>query len=88
MDLVHTVRSLGRKSSDPGSTDDLHPTIQTPVLNRLGDVGRLNLIRAGQIGDRAADLENAAVGAGAQAQFVDGGFKKFFAVAVDLAVAL
>ena len=66
----------------------LHPSIQTSILDRFGDVGGLNFFRAGKVGDGAADLEDAAVGAGAQAQFVDGGFEKFFAAAVDQAVAL
>jgi hypothetical protein len=48
----------------------LEPPIQTPILNRLGDVGGLDFFGAGEIGDGAADFEDPAVGAGAQAQFV------------------
>jgi len=36
-------------------------------LNRLGDVGGLDFFGAGEIGDGAADFEDATVGAGAQA---------------------
>ena len=57
-------------------------------LNRLGDVGWLDVFGAGEIGDRAADFKDAAVGAGAQAQFVDGGFEKFLGIFVHGTIAL
>jgi len=41
--------------------------IQTAVLNRLGDVGGLDFFGAGEVGDGAADFEDATVGTGAQA---------------------
>jgi hypothetical protein len=36
-------------------------------LDRLGDVSRLDFFRAGEVGDGAADFEDATVGTGAQA---------------------
>jgi len=48
----------------------------------------LNFVRAGQICDGAADLEDAAISTGAEAKLVDSRFKKFFTVAVDQTVAL
>jgi hypothetical protein len=51
-------------------------------------VGGLDIFGAGKIGDGAADFKDAAVGAGAQAQFVDGGFKKFLRVLIHGAIAL
>ena len=49
----------------------LRPPIQTPILNRFGDVRRLNVLGAGEVGDGSADLQNAAVRSRTQAQFVD-----------------
>ncbi len=43
----------------------LHSPIQTSILNRLRDVGWLDVFRSFQVGDGAADFEDAAVGAGA-----------------------
>ena len=71
----------------PGSTADSHPPIEAPILDRFGDVGRLDFFRAGKVGDGAADFEHPAIGAGAQAQLVDGGFEQLLTVAVDRAVA-
>jgi hypothetical protein len=39
---------------------------------------RLNILRSFQVGDGAADLQDAAVGAGAESQLVDRDFEKFF----------
>jgi len=41
----------------------LQSSIQASILNRLGDVGGLDFFGAGQIGDGAADFEDAAIGA-------------------------
>jgi hypothetical protein len=38
----------------------------------------LDFFRAGEVGDGVADFEDPAVGAGAQAQFVDRGFEQSF----------
>ena len=43
----------------------LESPIQTPILDRLGNVRRLDFFGAFQVGDGAADLQDAAVGAGA-----------------------
>ena len=43
----------------------LKSSVQTPILNRLGDVGGLDFFGAGEVGDGAADFEDPAVGAGA-----------------------
>jgi hypothetical protein len=51
-------------------------------------VGGLDFFAAGEVGDGAADFEDAAVGAGAQAQFVDGGFEQSFRSVVHGAIAL
>jgi hypothetical protein len=48
----------------------LQSSVQTSILNRLGDVGGLDFFGGGEIGDGAADFEYPTVGAGAQAQFV------------------
>jgi hypothetical protein len=45
-------------------------------LNRLGDGGELDFSGAGEIGDGAADFEDAAVSAGAQSELVDGHFER------------
>jgi hypothetical protein len=45
----------------------LQSSIQASILNRLGDVGGLDFFGAGEIGDGAAEFEDATVGAGAQA---------------------
>ena len=66
----------------------LKSAIQAAVLNRLGDVGRLDFFAAREIGDRAADFEDSAVGAGAQAQFVNRGLEQPLAVVVHRTIAL
>ncbi len=56
---TETVRVIG--------SPVLESPVQAPILNRLGNVSGLDLFGAGEVGDRAADFEDAAVGAGAQA---------------------
>jgi hypothetical protein len=51
-------------------------------------VGGLDFFRTGEIGDGAADFEDPAVGAGAQAQFVDRGFEQSFRVIIHRAITL
>jgi hypothetical protein len=41
---------------------ELQCSVQASVLDRLGDVGGLDFFGAGEIGDGAADFEDAAVG--------------------------
>ena len=66
----------------------LQSPIQTPVLYGLGDVGGLDLFGSLEVGDGAADFEDAAVGAGAQAQFIDRHFEQLFSPFFDHAEAL
>jgi hypothetical protein len=66
----------------------LQSPVQTSILNRLGDVGGLDFFSAGEVGDGATDLQDSAVGAGAQAQFVDRGFKQSLGVIIHRTVAL
>ena len=66
----------------------LQSPVQTPVLNRLGDMGGLDLLGSFEVGDGAADFEDAAVGAGAQAQFIDRHFEQLFSPFFDRAEAL
>jgi len=65
---------------------NLKPAVQTPILDRFGDVGGLDFFGAGEVGDGAADFEDPAVGAGAQAQLVDSGVEQFFAIAIHGAI--
>jgi hypothetical protein len=51
-------------------------------------VGGLDFFGTGKIGDGAADFEDAAVGASAQAQFVDGGFEQSLRVVIHGAITL
>ena len=66
----------------------LQSPIQTPVLYGLGDVGGLDLFGSLEVGDGAADFEDAAVGAGAQTQFVDRHLEQLFSPFFDHAEAL
>jgi hypothetical protein len=66
----------------------LKSPIQASILNRFGDVRGLNFFRAGEVGNGAADFEHSAVGAGAEAELVDGGFQKPVAILAYAAVAL
>ena len=47
------------------------PTIERSVLNRLCEVLRPDLSRAAEIRDRARDLENAPISAGAEAEALE-----------------
>ena len=51
-------------------------------------MGGLDFFGAGEVGDGAADFEDPAVGAGAQAQFVDRGFEQSFRVIIHGAITL
>lgn len=51
-------------------------SVQTPVLNCLGNMIDLNIFFFSQIGDSAGDFQNSVVGAGGQTEFVYGRFKK------------
>ena len=61
-------------------------SVQTPVLNRLGNMIDLNIFFFSQIGDGAGDFQNSVVGAGGQTEFVYGRFKKIAGHIVDLAM--
>src|SRR3990167_1795567 len=66
----------------------LQSPVQAPVLDGLGDMGGLDLLGSFEVGDGAADFEDAAVGAGAQAQFIDRHFEQLFSPFFDRAEAL
>jgi len=51
-------------------------------------VGGLDFFAARKIGDGAADFEDAAVGPGAQTQFVDGGFEQSLGGIIDGTIPL
>src|SRR6185312_16802734 len=61
-------------------------SIQRPILNRFGDVLRLDLGRAVQVGNRARDFKDAVVGAGAQALLLHGPLQQALAVAGEFAI--
>ena len=61
--LLWMIRIVCKERFNPR----LHAPIQTPILNRFSDVRRLDMIRAGEIGDGSADLQDTAIGARAQA---------------------
>lgn len=64
-----------------------HPSIQTPVLNRLGEVLLADMLGAVEIGDRAGDLEDATVAAGGKAEAFGDEFEEAVASFVRLAVS-
>ena len=66
--IPSTTNTCSRYVVGEGSVvTTLKSPIQASVLNRLGDVGGLDFIGAGEVGDGAADFEDPTVGAGAQA---------------------
>ena len=46
-----------------------HLPVQRAVLDRFAEVGGIDFLRAGEVGDGARDLEDAVVGAGAEVEF-------------------
>jgi len=52
--------------------------IQAPILNRLGDVGCLDGTSLIEISKRPRNAEDFVVGAGAEAELVDGGLQEAF----------
>jgi len=50
-------------------------SIQASVLDRLGEVGGLNILLAFKVGDGPGYLEHPRVGPGAEAEFIDGQFQ-------------
>ena len=60
--------------------------IQTPILNRFGNVIYADVGCIGEIGNGAGDFKNAVVGPGRQSEFVDGAFKKIAGDFVNPAV--
>lgn len=57
-----------------------------PILHRFGDMRRLDLLGAGEIGNGAGQLEDAVVGAGAEMQLAHGCLEQILAGSVKLAV--
>ena len=53
-----------------------HPPIQTPILNRLGEVLFADVLRAVEISDRARHLEDARVAAGGEAEALGDEFEE------------
>jgi hypothetical protein len=68
------------------STCSRQRPIERAVLDRLGDVRRGDALLAGEVGDRAGDLENARVGAGREPEALHGLLEQALALAVGLAV--
>jgi hypothetical protein len=58
------------------------------ALERLGEVGRRGLVGAGEVGDRAGELQHAVVAAGGQAELRTGGAQELGAGGVEAAVGL
>ena len=77
-----------RYRSHSSAPSSLHSSVQATVLNRFGDVTRLDILRACEIRDGAADFEHAAVSPGAEAQPVDGVLQELFGIVFEQAVTL
>ncbi len=58
------------RSGNAGHVDSLRPP--RPVLDRLGDVRRLNRVGSGQVGDGACQLEDAVIRTGAELHLAHG----------------
>jgi hypothetical protein len=56
-----------------------------PVLNRLGDMRRLDVLRPGQIGDGALQFEPTVISASAEVHLLHGCLEQGLAGGVDLA---
>ncbi len=56
--------------------------VQASVLYGLGNMGGGEGLHAGKIGYGPRDLEDAVVGPGAQAEFVDGDFQKSLGIRI------
>ena len=61
-------------------------SVQTPVLNCLGNMIDLNIFFSGQIGDGTGDFQDTVISAGGQTEFVYGRFKKTAGHIVDFAM--
>jgi hypothetical protein len=62
--------------------------IQCAILDRLQEMRRKDTLPAGQIGNRAGNLEDAMISSGAQMKFLHGAMEEFFAFRFQLAVSL
>ena len=62
--------------------------VQRAVLDRFGDVLAGDVLRAGQVGNRAGDLQDAVVGAGAEVQIGHGELQQLHRRLIQRAVAL
>jgi len=85
---VGTVRKRDNAAWDVDGDCELDSSIQAPVLNRFGDMARLNVVGAGKVGDRPADLQNSAIGARAEAKLVDRRLQESFSFSIHRAVTL
>ena len=74
---------VGERESGPGSGCP-----SRSVLQGLGQVGGVDILCPGEVGDGAGEFEDAVVGAGAEVHLADGGLHQVLAVLIDLAVAL
>src|SRR6266404_5271823 len=61
--------------------------IERAIMDRFGDVVRLDLVGIFEVGDRAADFQDPIVGARGQAQTRHGAFQHRFALRINPAVA-
>jgi len=83
-DLVYEIRKRGPACSlsalvpSPNNGPDVYSASRVPDPN----------FGAGEVRDRPADFEQAAVGAGAESEFVDGGFQGIIGFFFNNAVAL
>ena len=66
----------------------LHPQIpvQRPILDRLADILRFDMVAGGKVGNGAGHLEDAVVGSGAEVQLGDGYAQQFLRRFVKLAM--
>src|SRR5213593_4757274 len=82
------LKYCGGTTTLHSSTAPLDPqlAVERAVLDRFGYVLRLDALRTVEIGNRARDLEDAVVGAGAQVQFGHCHFQELLALVVEFAV--
>ena len=85
----HHHEASGKGERHGGASDtDLGPvrSIQSSVLNRLGDMLALHLKIVFQISNRSSHLQDAIMRAGAQALLLHGAFQHAFAIGIKFTV--
>lgn len=68
------------------ATSALHPPIEAAVLDGLGDVVGLDSVGGFEVGDGAADFEQAVESTGGEAEALEGGIQETLGGAVEAAV--